>query len=114
VLADRRGVSVSELLGTGKGYSWREYIAWQYFISESAKEDDKYTHYLMQLTAQVAKVLSNSPEKILPEHYKLKWGDEKKKPKTEAEKNDEIKKSVELAKAAWAQRLAGYKVSKNE
>jgi len=84
------------LVGESRPLTHRQYLAWQAWLNEQWNHPSLSDHYLMQIAAEVRRVLSRKPNEIKLEHFNLKFG--------RPEPVDQTSQA-ELAKAAWATRL---------
>jgi len=75
----------------------REYLIWMRYLEEQWEKPSRTDNYLMQIAAEVRRVLHSNPRRIKQSHFLLSFnGKEKKKP-TEEEKQ----RLIAAAKARW-------------
>lgn len=81
-------------------HTHREYLLWMAWLAKQHDTPDRSDYYLMQIAAEIRRVLSKQPNKIKLEHFKLSTAG-KPAPVQQRE-------TVEQSKARWAG-LVGYK-----
>ncbi len=73
----------------------REYVAWSEWLNNQWEEPDRTDLYIMQLTLQVASMLSKKKMKL--NDFKLEFSSNKSEKQTQA--------SVDTSKAQWLRRV---------
>ena len=75
-------------------HTHREYLTWMVWLKEERQTPKLTDYYLMQLAAEVRRVLSKKPNSIKMEHFELKSS-------TEKESLEQNKLAADMAKTRW-------------
>ena len=72
-------------------WTHREYLTRLAWIEEQWNFPSRSDQYLMQVAAEVRRVLSKKPDAVKLEHFKLKFGTVKRKPAQKLTKAQQVK-----------------------
>jgi len=61
-----------------ESHTHREYLTWQAFFEDEWERPSRTDNYLMQIAAEVRRVLSKRPENIKIKHFRLTFGSREK------------------------------------
>lgn len=92
----------------------REFKLWLRWLDDNYNKPSLSDYYMMQIAAEVRRVLSKNPDKIKLKDFLLSFdtSDKKEKGKKKVDKPSSIQAAANYAKAKWFA-ITGYKPNKD-
>lgn len=85
--------------------SYREYLLWMAWLDKQWNQPDRSDHYLMQVSRDIARVLSKHPGRIQTKDFKIEFERDGKPLAGEVKPEISLEEAAARSKAVWRFRL---------